>query len=486
LPFIPESFRLGIREDVKSQLMTIKKLLNDSRITEVVNACDSGREGELIFDNVYRLCGSKKPVLRLWTASLTEEAIREAYSKMKPAQEYYGLRDSARSRSEADWIVGINGTRAQTLYCRKKGIELKRAANVGRVIIPVLYLIYSKDKSIKEFVSEKFWNIIATFEAPEGIYEGKWYEVDKEGKENDRKPTAEEANTLIKELSQQPANIDSVVQKEERRKPEQLYDLTTLQIVCNKRLGISAERTLEIAQALYETEKVATYPRTNSRHLSEDEIAKMPETLASLAKNNEYTEIISGLDTDQTLPKRFIDATKIEDHHAIIPTGKDGIHLTGLNKEVYDLIVRRTLAMYMPDRIDAKTTIITKIKDKTFKTTGTVNKQQGWTAVDPTGAKAKDESDQGSLPDVKEKTSPDVKKLGPKEGKTTPPKPFSEGELLNAMETAGKQIEDEELKAAMKDSGLGTPATRAATVEKLLSEGFIERKKHNNSMHKPR
>lgn len=483
LPIIPSPFTIKVTESsAKSQFYAVKKLLHDERVTEIVNACDSGREGELIFDLVYRLSGCKKPVLRLWTPSLTEEAIREAYANMKPAEAYVGLRDSARCRQEADWLVGINGTRAQTLFSYMKGHLKKGVASIGRVQTPVLNLVYLRDKEIENFVPTDFWTVLADLSTSGGNYTGKWFRKDSEGKEVDRFDREEDAKKLIASLKGLGAHVESVIQKDVKRPPEMLYDLTTLQRECNKRFGMTAEETLNVAQQLYEELRVISYPRTNSRHLTPAEEEKLPDLLAKLHKQEDYASIVDEIRSNsydkKRLGKRFVDASKVEDHHAIIPTGQCSGSMNQKQKAVYDLIVRRMLAMYFPDRVEAKTTIITKIGEHFFKTNGTVCKEEGWSRIDPfTKEKKEEDNEETTLPTVKEGEAVGVDKIYSKKGKTTPPKPYTEDTLLGAMETAGKFVEDDELRAAMKDSGLGTPATRAAIIETLLKRKFIERKR---------
>lgn len=483
LPIIPSPFTLKVTSSsTKSQFQVVKRLLHDQRIIEVVNACDSGREGELIFDLVYRLSGCKKPVLRLWTPSLTEEAIREAYNSMKPADAYAGLRDSARCRQEADWLVGINGTRAQTLFSYMKGHQSKGVSSVGRVQTPVLNLVYLRDKEIESFVPKDFWTVLADFSSGSGSYTGKWFKTDDEGKESDRFDKEEDAKKLISSLKGLPASVESVVQKDVKKAPEMLYDLTTLQRECNKRFGMTAEETLQIAQQLYEELRVLSYPRTNSRHLTPAEEERLPSLLSKLQKQDGYAKIVEELRANaydqKRLGKRFVDASKVEDHYAIIPTGHLPGSMSQKQQNVYDLVVRRTLAMFYPDRVEAKTTIVTKIGEHLFKSNGTICKEEGWSRIDPpTKEKNGRDTEEKTLPSVAQGESVEVDKLYSKKGKTTPPKPYTEDTLLGAMETAGRLVEDDELKAAMKDSGLGTPATRAGIIETLLKRKFIERKR---------
>lgn len=486
VPFFPEAFRYAPIEQTRDQYETVARLLSSDDITEVVNATDAGREGELIFDLVYRLSGCTKPVLRFWTSSLTDDAIREAYGKMKPGETYAGLRDAARSRQEADWLVGINGTRAQTLVMRKAGGE--GVYSIGRVQTPTLALLVNRELEITNFVPKDFWTLWALFQAEEGTYKGKWF-----GKEGDRFETEEAARALAERLAGLPGKIASVTAKTEKRKPELLYDLTNLQKEANKRFGFTAEHTLEVAQDLYEA-KLISYPRTNSRYLTEADAQKASGWIKAIAQG-QLTELQPFVEDLRKrwpvkLDKRFVNDKEVEDHSALVPTENPAKNLSGDKLKVYELIARRFLAAFFPERIEGKTTIVTKIEKETFKTTGTVVKELGWSAVDPPHSRPKkakeagegddpeDDEDSGTLPVVKKDETVDTKELFPKAGKTTPPKRMSEADLLGAMQSAGKELDDEELKGAMKDCGLGTPATRANIIETLLKRGYVERKRN--------
>lgn len=489
LPILPERFKVQPVRSSRAQLDVVLGLIKRADVTEIVNACDAAREGEYIFGLIYQASRSRKPVRRLWTASLTDEGIRSAFAKMKPASAYAGLRDAGYCRSEADWLLGMNGSRAQTLFLRGRGVRTKGAAPIGRVQTPVLNLLYRRRKEIDTFVPEDFWTVLADFQAEAGAYTGKWFWV-KAGKQQDRLRREADADRLIALLSGKPARVVGVEQKDVRKPSELLYDLTTLQREANKRYGLSAEKTLQAAQALYETHKVLSYPRTDSRHIGpSEEKEDLPRILEALAGQPEYAEHVgriraSGRDR-KPLGKRYVDASKVGDHTAILPTEKaPGQPLPPAEQKIYDLVVRRTLAMFFPERIEAKSTIYTEVeaeKPQLFKTTGTVCKQEGWSVVDPatkaqrTGSEEGEES--GPLPDVRKGDVVEVRKLYSKKGQTTPPKELTEDTLLGAMETAGKQIEDDELKAAMKDGGLGTPATRASIIERLIDLGFARRQK---------
>jgi len=500
LPFFPEEFRYHPIAQTREQFDVVARLLNRDDIKDVVNATDAGREGELIFDLVYRLADCHRPVLRFWTSSMTDDAIREAYAAMKPGESYAGLRDAARCRQEADWLVGINCTRAQTLVRRRAGGE--GVWSVGRVQTPTLAILVNRELEIRDFVPKDFWTLWADFVAEKGAYRGKWFKKGEDGKDLDRFETEAEAKALAERIAGQEGRVASVTSRSEKKKPELLYDLTALQKEGNKRFGFTAEHTLEVAQDLYEA-KLISYPRTNSRHLTEADEKKAIGWLKALAQGQlqELAPFIAELRArwPQKLDKRFVNDKEVEDHSALVPTESAARGLSGDKLKIYELIARRFLAAYFPERIEAKTTVITEVQGETFKTSGTVVKQPGWSLVDPPHARAKkeakpeakpdaeidetdavendEEPDSGELPPLAKKDRAEVKELRTKAGKTSAPKRLSEADLLGAMQGAGKALDDEELRGAMKDSGLGTPATRAAIIETLLRRTYIERKR---------
>lgn len=515
LPIFPEPFRYAPIEQTKEQFDVVARLLNREDITEIVNATDAGREGELIFDLVYRLAGCAKPVKRFWTSSLTPEAIQAAYAAMKPGEAYTGLRDAARSRQEADWLVGINATRAQTLRMRRAGAE-DGVWSVGRVQTPTLALLVRRELEIRDFKPQPFWTLRARFAHPNGVYEGRWFR-EQDGLAQERFATEEEARALAARLEGRPGKIRSATGRTEKKKPELLYDLTALQKEANKRFGFTAEGTLGLAQNLYEKQLIS-YPRTNSRHLTEADALKAPQWIKALAQG-QLTELQPFLDQLRKqwpvkLDKRFVNDKEVEDHAALVPTEKPARGLAGDELRIYDLIARRFLGAYFPDRVEAKTTIITEVEGETFKTSGTVVKEEGWSAVDPPHRRKKADTTEGSaeaearakghllkagpqgeaqdvpseedaeddleggLPVVKKGDAVEVSSLHPKEGRTTPPKRMSEGDLLSAMQGAGRDLDDEALRGAMRDCGLGTPATRANMIETLIKRAYIERKRN--------
>jgi DNA topoisomerase-3 len=518
LPIFPEPFRYAPIAQTKEQFDVVARLLNRADITEVVNATDAGREGELIFDLVYRLAGCTKPVKRFWTSSLTPEAIQAAYAVMKPGEAYTGLREAARSRQEADWLVGINATRAQTLRMRRAGAE-DGVWSVGRVQTPTLALLVRRELDIRDFKPQAFWTLRARFAHPNGTYGGRWYKAgagakahgatgrrpegaeqdvrpeEKDGQTQERFATEAEALALATSLKGKPGRIRSATGRTEKKKPELLYDLTALQKEANKRFGLTAEGTLGLAQNLYEKQLIS-YPRTNSRYLTEADALKAPQWIKALAQG-QLLALQPFLDELRKrwpvkLDKRFVNDQEVEDHAALVPTEKPAKGLAGDELRIYDLIARRFLGAYFPDRVEAKTTIITEVETETFKTNGTVVKEEGWSAVDPPhrrkqtekvadpaeGEEDAEEDTERGLPSVKKGEAVEVTALLPKEGKTTPPKRMSEGDLLSAMQGAGRELDDEALRGAMRDCGLGTPATRANMIETLIKRTYIERKRN--------
>jgi DNA topoisomerase-3 len=484
VPFFPEPFRYAPIVATRDQYEVVAKLITRDDVVDVVNATDAGREGELIFDLVYRLSGCTKPVKRFWTSSLTDNAIREAYARMKPGDAYHGLRDAARSRQESDWLVGINCTRAQTLVMQRAGGQ--GVYSIGRVQTPTLALLVNRELEIRNFVPKNFWTLIAKFQAEAGSYKGRWFQKI-EGKDQDRFDQEDDAKALANSLAGLPGKVASVTSRTEKKKPELLYDLTNLQKESNKRFGFTAEHTLEVAQELYEA-KLISYPRTNSRYLTQADAQKAATWIKAIAQGQiaELQPFVADLRKrwPVVLSNRFVNDNEVEDHSALVPTENPATNLQGDRLKLYDLIARRFLAAFFPDRIEGKTTIITRIGKESFKTTGTVVQDLGYSAVDPPHSRPKKEKAdmQGTeadedfgLPVVVKAEDVDTTELVCRAGKTSPPKSLTEGDLLGAMQSAGKELTDEEQKGAMKDCGLGTPATRANIIETLLKRGYVER-----------
>ncbi|MBR6652653.1 MAG: DNA topoisomerase 3 [Anaerotignum sp.] len=472
LPILPEEMKLKAITQTRSQLKILHKWMNSAEIDSLICATDSGREGELIFRYIYEITKCKKPFERLWISSMTEEAIKEGFATLKDGGEYDLLYTSAKCRSEADWLVGMNATRAYTL-------RYNALLSIGRVQTPTLALIVNKQKEIDAFVAEDYFEVQADF----GGYTGMW--IDKE--EHTRIEKEEAAKAIVQKVSGKQATITKVEKEEKKMPPPLLYDLTELQRDCNKKFGFSAKKTLDIAQNLYEKRKMITYPRTDSRYLSDDMKGKVHNTLRRLNELPEYAPYTQPLSGNITFTKRIIDNSKVTDHHAIIPTdGKLRVDsLTEEEKKVFSLVAARFLAVFYPYYRYETTKVYAEAEQETFLSKGTVVLEEGWQAVEkalaPAAAakkKKKDEEEQ-KLPALSEGEQRRIENAVVQKKKTKAPIPYTESSLLSAMENAGRFVEDEALKEQMKDSGLGTPATRAAIIERLLTVGYIVRKGKN-------
>ena len=472
LPILPEEMKLKAIQQTRSQLKVLHKWMNSAEIDSLICATDSGREGELIFRYIYEITNCKKPFERLWISSMTEEAIKEGFATLKDGREYDLLYTSAKCRSEADWLVGMNATRAYTL-------RYDALLSIGRVQTPTLALIVNKQKEIDAFVAEDYFEVQADF----GGYTGMW--IDQE--EHTRIEKEETAKAIVQKVSGKQAVITKVEKEEKKTPPPLLYDLTELQRDCNKKFGFSAKKTLDIAQSLYEKRKMITYPRTDSRYLSDDMKGKVHNTLRRLNEVVEYQPYTQPLSGNISFTKRIIDNSKVTDHHAIIPTdGKLRVDsLTEEEKKVFSLVAARFLAVFYPYYRYETTKVYAMAEQEQFLSKGTVVLEEGWQAVEKslvpataTKKKKKDEEEQ-KLPALTEGEQRKIEKAAVQKKKTKPPTPYTESSLLSAMENAGRFVEDEALKEQMKDSGLGTPATRAAIIERLLTVGYIVRKGKN-------
>jgi DNA topoisomerase-3 len=480
LPIIPEQFQLKpIEGRGKKQLDVLRKLFKRKDVDEIVNGCDAGREGELIFDYIHDLLGVTKPVKRLWVSSMTAAAVRDGFEHLRDGEEMAPLGDAARSRGEADWLVGMNGTRAATKVGRLDGV-----VSLGRVQTPTLALIVRRDLEIDAFVPETYFQVDARFELDqERAYTGRWFE----GKD-DRTAERERADAVATAASGAESTVQSVKRTERKTRPPLLYDLTSLQREANSRFGMSAQRTLAAAQRLYEGSSngaVITYPRTRSQFLPRDQVPRLKPIAASLAAIAAYrphAEYVQSLDV---LPLgRVVNDGKVDDHHAIIPTGDlPRGELSADDRRIYDLICRRYLAVFHPDARFEDTEVVTEAGGARFRTKGRRLLEAGWRGPaygdepiesDEKPAGDDDEREQ-ALPRIDDGERGRCSKAEVLEKQTKPPGRYSEASLLGAMETAGKSIDDEELRDAMKESGLGTPATRADTIERLLSVGYIVR-----------
>ncbi len=471
LPILPERFKVRANAKTRGQFGAVKALMRDPSVTEVVNACDAGREGELIFAYLYQLSGCDKPVRRLWISSLTPEAIGEGLASLRDGRGMKPLEEAARSRGEADWIVGMNATRAYSVRFGRPGNVL----SVGRVQTPTLKLIVDREREIDDFKPEKFWTVYARF-AREGVtYDGVWFK----NKQN-RFTEKEAAERIAEKVRGGTGVVKKAEKKTASEKPPLLYDLTELQRNANAKFGFTAERTLRAAQALYEEKKLITYPRTSSRYLTKDMVGtlkKRVEAAGALPELSPFAEKLLQLDK-LLLSKRVVDDSKVTDHHAIVPTNKKlSGELQPDEAKVYDLVARRFLAAFFPAARFENTTVVTEVREETFLSRGRVVLEAGWRALYPDGVGGKKEKEPPVLPPVEVGQEWAVAKVAVKEGETKPPPRYSESALLGAMETAGRFVEDEELRQAMKDSGLGTPATRAATIERLIKVGYLARDK---------
>jgi DNA topoisomerase-3 len=482
LPVIPPHFELNPIDKSKGRLNAIVKLVKRKDVTELINACDAGREGELIFRLIQQHAKSKHPVKRLWLQSMTPQAIREGFENLRSDKELQGLAEAARSRSEADWLVGINGTRAMTAFnSRDGGFFL---TTVGRVQTPTLSIVVEREEKIRKHVARDYWEIKASFAAQAGEYEGKWFDpkwkknADDPEQRADRVWDAKTAQAIADAARGQPATVTEESKPSTQSSPG-LYDLTTLQREANSRFGFSAKTTLSIAQALYEKHKALTYPRTDCKHLPEDYVAVVKNTMEMIA-----TEDLPGplkalsahakkaIKEGYVKPnKRIFDNAKVSDHFAIIPTLVAPKSLTEVEAKLYDMVVKRFLAVFFPPAEFQVTTRISVAGGHSFQTNGKVMVKPGWLAV--YGREAQE--DDANLVAVEKGELVRTEAVDVNALKTKPPARYTEATLLSAMEGAGKLIDDDELREAMQEKGLGTPATRAAIIEGLILEKYIHR-----------
>lgn len=460
LPIVPESIPLKVLPKTRAQFSVIKKLMNSKEISSIICATDSAREGELIFRYIYEKAGCKKSVERLWISSMTDQAIRHGFENLRPSSDYDALYASAKCRSEADWIVGMNASRA---------FSLKYNANlpVGRVQTPTLSMLVERDNEIANFVPRDYWEVRASFGDYEGLYfdpETKDSKVFDEGKARAVRAETAGKTGVVREKSREVKSMP----------PPQLFDLTTLQREANRKFGYPADKTLKLAQSLYENHKLLTYPRTDSRYLSSDMPPKIAETIKRLPEP--YAAMARSEDFDPSVrSKRYYDDSRISDHHAIVPTDKkaDLERLTVDERNIYDMVARRLIAIHYPDYKYESAKITTMVGPHEYRSSGTTPVKEGWRALykDDKKAKASEE-----LPNVQVGDARQVKRASVKQQKTKPPQSHNDASLLGLMENAGTKLEDPELRERMKASGLGTPATRAAIIERLISAGYAARK----------
>ena len=478
LPIVPDEFQLVPNDPrAKKQLQIVHRLIRDGDVDLIVNACDAGREGELIFAYLYQTAKTKKPVQRLWLNSMTRKAIEDAFGHLKPGVEMRLLEDAARSRSEADWLVGMNATRAASVRLRA---AFDGAVSLGRVQTPTLALVVRRELEIRAFTPEPYWLVEALFAASdERLYNGRYL--------GGKRISEAEAAAVVRECEGKPGLVAKLEKKEEREAPQLLYDLTTLQRNANVLHGFSARRTLGAAQKLYEDHKAITYPRTNSRFLTSDMIEEIRPTAGFVGRNREYAEGAAYVTRLEKLPLgRVVNDKRVEDHHAIIPTKAEHnlVKMGEDERRIYDLVARRFLAVFHPDAVFERTRVETTVEGSpshVFRTSGRVLLEAGWKAVygeeaRPADGQAGDDSGGDQLlPALAEGETVETRSVESLRKETQPPRRFSEASLLAAMETAGKDIDDVQLREAMKNSGIGTPATRAAIIERLIQVGYIER-----------
>ncbi len=493
LPIVPRKFKLVVRDErSKKQMSVVKRQLSREDIDVVVNACDAGREGELIFAYLYEKAGAKLPVKRLWLNSMTTEAIRAAFASLRPGGEYVRLEQAARSRSEADWIVGMNATRAATIRLRS---SFDGAVSLGRVQTPTLAILAQREQQIRDFKPEPYWLVDARFRVVDtgvaGDSAGRSYYGRYHAGSNPRIGSAAEAERIVAATTGQVGEITKLEKRELKERPPLLYDLTSLQSHASSLLGFTARRTLAAAQRLYEEHKALTYPRTSSRYITSDIVADIKPIASLVGQQSEYAtaaRYVTGLDM---LPlARVVNNEKVSDHHAIIPTRADRHPVDKMSEDdrrVYDLVVRRFLAVFHPDAVSESTRVETTVPDAAaaggghvFRTRGKLLLVPGWRGVygavaESEAAADDDEGREQQLPKLTQGESARVEKVVSEAKQTKPPRRYSDGSLLTAMETAGKLVDDEELREQMKDSGIGTPATRAAIIERLLQVGYVER-----------
>ena len=473
LPILPEDIPLKVISSSRKQFQIVKKLICDKETDRLVCATDAGREGELIFRYIYMKSGCKKPFDRLWISSMTDEAIQEGFRQIRPGAQYDGLFRSAQCRSQADWLVGMNASRAFTL-------RYNALLSVGRVQTPTLAILVKRRREIEQFKPEDYATVTTDFGDYKGMYFSEKLDPDT------HLPKPEEAKRIADEVKGKEAVVLSAETARKRDWPPQLYDLTSLQRDANRLLGFTADKTLKLAQSLYETRKALTYPRTDSRHLPPDMIPRVAQTMKILPDG--YQALVPGAMPGGKLPitRRTIDQTKVTDHHAIIPTAKkvDPSTFPEDERRLYDLVARRLLAAFYPPCEYDATKVVTQVGEHRFRTNGRTVLVNGWKDIPPLEeppkarkkAKAVDEEDEAALPPLNPGDTRAVKDAVVQQDKTKPPAPHTDASLLYAMENAGRELEDEELQRQMKGSGIGTPATRAAIIERLMQVGYAQRR----------
>jgi len=477
LPIVPPKFKLVVRDErSKKQMSVVTQQLGRDDVGGVVNACDAGREGELIFAYLFEKARSKKPVQRLWLSSMTKAAMERAFAELRPAKEFAALEAAARSRSESDWIVGMNATRAATIRLRS---SFDGAVSLGRVQTPTLAILTRREEEIRAFVAEPYWLVDAVFAAPgERIYEGRYHDGAKP-----RLASAQDADAIVAAVRGRAGEITQLDTRKRKERAPLLYDLTTLQREANSRYGFTARRTLAAAQRCYEEHKVLTYPRTSSRYLTSDMVGELKAIAGHVGgAGREYQAAAAYVQGLGMLPLgRVVADEKVGDHHAIIPT--NSTHnldkLSDDDRRIYDLVARRFLAVFHPEAVFENTKVETTVASHVFRTRGKVLLVPGWRGVygelaEGDGADD-DEGREQQLPKLALGEDVETRDVFAAEKETKPPRRYSDASLLGAMETAGRLVDDDEMREAMKESGIGTPATRASIIERLIDVGYIER-----------
>jgi len=482
LPHLPPHFTLAPIEKSESRLKNLVKLIKRKDVDRLVNACDAGREGELIFRNIVAHTGAKHPIQRLWLQSMTPAAIREGFARLRSDAELLPLSDASRCRAEADWLVGINGTRAMTAFNNKSGGFNKTP--VGRVQTPTLAIVVEREQKIRDFIVRDYWEVIGTFQAAAGTYTGRWFDEKfqkAEGKDTDPDIKAEriwdkERAEALKTLCLGKPGVVTEESKPTTQLSPLLFDLTSLQREGNSRFGFSAKTTLSLAQALYEKHKVLTYPRTDSRHLPEDYPDTVRKTLGSLADVGAYASFATKIQSENWVRpgnRRVFNNAKVSDHFAIIPTTEIPKNLSEAEQKIYDLVTRRFLAVFFPAAEFLETTRITRVENEPFKSFGKVLVRSGWLEI--YGKEVQADGDAPMMTPVQAGEVVATQEIEVKQSQTKPPPRYNEATLLSAMEGAGKLVEDDELREAMAEKGLGTPATRAQIIEGLIEDHYLLR-----------
>ncbi|MCX6967158.1 MAG: DNA topoisomerase III [Verrucomicrobia bacterium] len=477
LPILPQEFELAPTDGkAETRFKLLKRLMKRADVDGIINACDAGREGELIFRNLIQMAKVKKPIQRLWLQSMTAEAIRTAFKHLRTDQEMLPLADAAVCRSESDWLVGINATRGMTWFNSKQGGF--RLTTAGRVQTPTLAILVEREEKIRAFKPRTYFEVLGTFGVAAGEYLGRWFDEKFKKSEDDtlkaeRLWTREEAEAIRAKCEGKPGIVTEEKKASSQIAP-QLYDLTTLQREANGRFGFSAKTTLQIAQALYEKHKALTYPRTDSRYLPEDNLDTVKRVMAEFPEPALAVHARKALSNGWVRPnKRVFNSAKVTDHNAIIPTGVEPKNLSEAEGKIFRLVSQRFIAVFFPAAQFEITTRITRVENEPFKTEGKIIKDPGWMAV--YGKEAASEEGGEAIVAVTPGEQADTRAIEVKESQTKPPARFNEATLLSAMEGAGKLVDDEELREAMSARGLGTPATRAAVIEGLVYQDYLMR-----------